>query len=71
MKQATILVGQTEVRAYPMAQNCIIAGHCLGLATNCKLFPVEQGLCRERLVIIRFDEIDYFGYQNDQVAQTA
>lgn len=40
-----------------MAMTCQEVGHCLGLSTDCNLYPFTPGLCRERLEIIKYDPI--------------
>lgn len=51
------MVGQREVKVYPRASTCILAGHCLGFSTNCALFPIDNGLCRERTEVVRIDDM--------------
>ncbi len=53
----TLLDGETctvrgnVVNIYHMRPSCLDAGHCLGLTqeTDCSLYPVRSGWCRERL----------------------
>jgi hypothetical protein len=48
IKENTVTAGQV-IRLHRMRSGCIEAGHCFSLVTDCPLYPVRPGWCRERL----------------------
>jgi len=51
IRQETCKVAGNVVNIYHMRPSCLAAGHCLGLTqeTDCSLYLVRLGWCRERL----------------------
>ena len=51
VRPETSTVAGNVVRLHKMRPTCQDAGHCLGLTreTDCNLFPVRPGWCRERI----------------------